>query len=148
SRRRNPPKWGQSNVIDTATSCLPSGKKLEHDRYAKRVVHRANSKIPDGNFHFAVNNTNTAIKQSRHREQRGSLTYYSLYNQQQIALGLEATKNWSLAEAISYLTIAINAAIEEAGIHAEVLPCESAQSVVGMVQEARSKGPPKVKLKG
>ncbi len=148
SHKRNPSKWGQSNVIDTATYDLPSGKKLELGHYAKRVVHRANSRIPDGDFHFTVNNTNTAVKRSRHREQRGSLTYYSLYHQQKIALGLEATKSCSLAEAISYLTIAVNAAIEEAGIQAEALPSESTQSVDSVVQQARSKGPSKIKLKG
>ena len=82
------------------------------------------------------------------RNSEGSLTYYSLYRQQKIALGLEATKNCSLEEAISYLTIAINAAIEEAGIQAEALPSESAQSVGSVVQEARSKSPSKTKLKG
>ncbi|MHB8907749.1 MAG: M99 family carboxypeptidase catalytic domain-containing protein [Syntrophales bacterium] len=148
SRKRNPSKWGQSNVIDTATYHLPSGRKLELANYAKRVVCRANGRIPDGNFHFAVNNTNTAVKRSRHQEQRGSLTYYSLYQQQKIALGLEATKNCSLAEAISYLTIAINAAIAEAGIQAEALPSESPQSVDSVVREARSKSPSKMKLKG
>lgn len=148
SRKRNPSKWGQSNVIDTATYNLPSGKKLELGHYAKQVVHRANSRISDGNFHFTVNNTNTAVKRSRHQEQRGSLTYYSLYHQQKIALGLEATKNCSLAEAVSYLTIAVNAAIEEAGVQAEALPSESTQSVDSVVQQARSKGPSKTKLKG
>jgi len=145
SRKRNPSKWGQSNVIDAATFHLPDGQKLELGNYAKRIVHRANRRIPDGDYHFAVNNTNTAVKRSRHREQRGSLTYYSLYNQQKIALGLEATKNCSLAEAISYLTIAVNAAIEEAGIQAEALPSESIQSAG--VQEAKSKSP-KIKTKG
>jgi hypothetical protein len=138
SRKRNPSKWGQSNVIDTATYHLPSGRKLELGNYAKLVVHRTNERIPDGDFHFAVNNTNTVGKRSRHQEQKGSLTYYSLYHQQKIALGLEATKNCSLAEAISYLTIAVNAAIEEAGIQAEALPSESRQSA-GEVWEAKSK---------
>jgi hypothetical protein len=145
SRKRNPSKWGQSNVIDAATFHLPDGQKLELGNYAKRVVHRANRRIPDGDYHFAVNNTHTAVKRSRHQEQRGSLTYYSLYNQQKIALGLEATKNCSLAKAISYLTIAVNAAIEEAGIQAEALPSESSQSAG--VQEANSKSP-KIKIKG
>ncbi|MFH1146425.1 MAG: M99 family carboxypeptidase catalytic domain-containing protein, partial [Pseudomonadota bacterium] len=136
SRKRNPSKWGQSNVIDAATFHLPDGQKLELGSYAKRVVNRANRRIPDGDYHFAVNNTKTAVKQSRHQEQRGSLTYYSLYHQQKIALGLEVTKNCSLAEAISYLTIAVNAAIEEAGIQAEALPSESSQSAG--VREAKS----------
>jgi hypothetical protein len=145
SRKRNPSKWGQSNVIDTATFHLPDGQKLELGNYAKRVVYRANRNIPDRHYHFLVNNTNTAGKQSRHQEQRGSLTYYSLYNQQKIALGLEATKNCSLTDAISYLTIAVNAAIEEAGIQAEALPSEASRSAG--VQKAESKSP-KIKTKG
>jgi hypothetical protein len=145
SRKRNPSKWGQSNVIDTATFHLPDGQKLELEHYAKRIVQRANRSIPGQDYHFTVNNTNTAIKRSRHQEQRGSLTYYSLYNQQKIALGLEATKNCSLDEAISYLTIAVNAAIEEAGIQAEVLPSESIPSTG--LQEAKSNDP-KIKTRG
>jgi hypothetical protein len=147
SPQRNPSKWGQSNVIDTATFHMPSGQKVELGNYAKRVVHRTNSRIPDGDYHFAVNNTNTAVKWTRHQEQRGSLTYYSLYNQQKIALGLEATKNCSLADAISYLTIAVNAAIAEAGIEAVALPSEADHSL-GKVKEAKSKNQSKVKLRG
>ncbi|MBN2438391.1 MAG: succinylglutamate desuccinylase/aspartoacylase family protein [Deltaproteobacteria bacterium] len=138
SATRNPSKWGQCNVIDAATFHLPDGQKLELENFAERVVHRANRRISGLDYHFTVNNTHTAVKWSRHREQRGSLTYYSLYNQQKIALGLEATKNCSLAEAVSYLTIAVNAAIEEAGIQAEALPSESSRSTG--VQQVRAKG--------
>jgi hypothetical protein len=147
SRKRNPTKWGQSNVIDTALYRLPSGQKLDLENYARQVAQRTNERIPDGDFHFTVNNTNTSGKRTRHREQRGSLTYYSLYRQQKIALGLEATKNCSLAEAISFLTIAINAAIEEAGIQAEALPSESGPSA-DESREAKSKGPSRGKGKG
>lgn len=147
SKTRNPTKWGQCNVIDTATYHLPSGRKLELGQYATQVVHRANRSIENGNYHFEVNNTNTAVKWTRHREQRGSLTYYSLYNQQKIALGLEATKNCSLAEAVSYLTIAVNAAIEEAGILVESLPSESVRAVAHL-EEAKMKPISKTKRKG
>jgi hypothetical protein len=145
SRKRNPSKWGQSNVIDTATFRLPDGQKLDLENYARRVVHRTNRRIPDGDYHFTVNNTHTGVKQSLHREQRGSLTYYSLYHQRKIALGVEATKNCSLAKAISFLTIAVNAAIEEAGIQAEALPSESsssagAQEAQSIIPSAKTKG--------
>ena len=148
SRKRNPSKWGQCNVIDTATYHLPSGQKLELGNFAKRVVHRINSRIPNRDYHFMVNNTDTAGKMSRHKEQKGSLTYYSLYQQQKIALGLEATKNCSLAEAVSYLTIALNAAIEEAGIQAEALPSAESGQSADNVHEARIKSPAKTKGKG
>ena len=147
SRKRNPSKWGQCNVIDTATYHLPSGRKLELGNYAKRIVHRTNTRIPNRDYHFAVNNTDTASKWSRHKEQKGSLTYYSLYQQQKIALGVEATKNCSLAEAIAYLTIATNAAIAEAGIQAEALPPESTRSAAN-IQAAKARSLSKVKSKG
>jgi hypothetical protein len=114
-------------------------------REAGRRPHQYANSQPD--YHFAVNNTDTEGKWSRHKEQKGSLTYYSLYQQQKIALGVEATKNCALAEAVSYLTIATNAAIEEAGIQAEALPSESSRSV-GDLREARSKSPSKSKSKG
>ncbi len=147
SSKRNPSKWGQCNVIDTATYHLPSGRKLELGNYAKRIVHRTNTRIPNRDYHFAVNNTDTASKWSRHKEQKGSLTYYSLYQQQKIALGVEATKNCSLAEAIAYLTIATNAAIAEAGIQAEALPSESSRSAAN-IQAAKARSLSKVKSKG
>lgn len=122
SRVRNPSKWGQSHVIDAAVFNLPGGRKLELAKYARRVAQRANRHIPNGDYHFEVNNTNTALTWSRHKEQRGSLTYYSLYDQKKMALGLEATKNCPLADAVSYLTVAVNAALLEAGIEARAMP--------------------------
>ena len=145
SRKRNPSKWGQSNVIDTATYHLPDGQKLELGNYAKagRPTGQSGKSRPGLPLRGQQHQYRGQVVAAQ--EQRGSLTYYSLYQQQKIALGLEATKNCSLAEAISYLTIAINAAIEEAGIQAEALPSESSQSAG--VQEAKSKDP-KIKTKG
>lgn len=61
---------------------------------------------------------------------------------------MEATKNCSLAEAISYLTLATNAAIEEAGIQAEALPSAKSSQTVVNVQAAKSRGLSKIKSKG
>lgn len=124
SRQRNPSKWGQSNVIDTPVYQLHNGEVIEPGLFAQRVSKRSNERIHNANFHFLVNNTNTSETQSMHKEQRDSLTFYALTKQHKIALAFEATKNCSLPESIAYLTVAINAALEEAGIVTESLPSE------------------------
>ena len=124
SRQRNPSKWGQSNVIDTPIYHLRNGEKLEPGRFAQKVSRRSNRRIMDRNFHFLVNNTNTSGDESRHKEQQGSLTYYALTKQHKISLAVEATKNCSLPEAIAFLTIAVNSALEEAGIQPDPPPSE------------------------
>lgn len=124
SRQRNPSKWGQSNVIDTPIYQLHNGEKIELGRFAQGVSRRSNNRIRDPHFHFLVNNTDTSGSKTRHMEQRGSLTYYALTKQHKIALAFEATKNCSLPEAIAFLSIAVNASLEEAGIQSDNPPSE------------------------
>lgn len=124
SRERNPSKWGQCNVIDTPTYHLRNGDKLEPGGFAQKVARRSNERIKKKSYQFLVNNTNTGGPKTRHKEQKGSLTYYALTKQHKIALAVEATKNCSLPEAIAFLTIAVNSALEEAGIQSDTLPTE------------------------
>ncbi len=139
SRKRNPSKWGQCNVIDAPIYHLRNGEKLEPGNFAQRVARRSNGRIRNADYHFLVNNTDTAIRQSRHKEQRGSLTYYAMTRQHKIALGVEATKNCSLPDAIAFLTIAINAAMEEAEIRAETLPSEDSLIISREMKEKKGK---------
>jgi hypothetical protein len=129
SRKRNPSKWGQCNVIDAPTFDLPNGEKLELERFARAVAVRSNGRIGDSRYHFQVNNTNTGEIKSQHKEQRMSLTYYALSQQHKIALGLEATKNCSLSGAVSFLTIVINSVMDEMGISAVQIPSESLSEI-------------------
>jgi hypothetical protein len=124
SRRRNPQKWGQCNVIDAPIFDLPNGEKLELANLARKIAARSNTRIANKQFHFQVNNTNTASNKSLHTEQRRSLTYYALYKAHKMALALESTKNCTLPQAVAFLTIAINSVIGEMGIQAENLPSE------------------------
>ena len=78
SHKRNPNKWGQCNVIDAPIFDLPNGDKLQLANLAKRIAARSNSRIANKQFHFQVNNTDTASNKSLHKEQRRSLTYYAL----------------------------------------------------------------------
>jgi len=137
SRQRNPSKWGQSNVIDTPIYHLHNGEKLEPGRFAQKVSRRSNSRIVDRNFHFLVNNTNTSGHKSRHKEQQGSLTYYALTKQHKVSLAVEATKNCSLPEAIAFLTIAVNSALEEAGIQPDPPPSEDFLMISREMKEKR-----------
>jgi hypothetical protein len=139
SRQRNPSRWGQSNVIDTPIYHLPNGEKLEPGRFAKAVCRRSNDRIKNRSYHFLVNDTDTSGRKSRHMEQRGSLTYYALTKQHKIALAVEATKNCSLPEAIGFLTIAINAALEEAGIQSDIYPSEDSQMISREMEEKTKK---------
>jgi len=122
--QRNPSRWGQCNVIDAPFFALPNGERLELERFAEKTVRWINSRIGDKRYRFHVNNTNTANKRSRHKEQRKSLTYHALTEQHKMAFGLEATKNCLLVEAVKFLTIAINSIIEELGILPEEFPRE------------------------
>ncbi len=123
--RRNPSRWGQSNVIDAPNFDLPNGEKLELEKFAERVAQKTNVKIKDAKFHFQVNNTNTGSENTIHKEQRKSLTYYAITKAHKVAIALEATKNCTPAQATSFLMTAINAVIEETGIIADKLPSEN-----------------------
>jgi hypothetical protein len=63
-----------------------------------------------------------ARKRSLHQEQRKSLTHYALAYKHKMAFGIEATKNCSLPQGVGYLTLAVNAMLEKAGIRAEAFP--------------------------
>lgn len=122
SSKRNPRKWGQSNIIDAPFFDLPNGEKLELSRFANAIVSKVNSQISDPKYHFHVNNTNTADRNSLHKEQRGSLTYYALYKEHKVALGVDVTRDCSLTQAIAFLSLVINAVIDEIGIQVDNLP--------------------------
>lgn len=139
SRQRNPSRWGQSNVIDTPIYHLPNGEKLEPGRFAQAVCLRSNNRIKNSSYHFLVNDTDTGGRKSRHEEQRGSLTYYALTKQHKIAFAVEATKNCSLPEAVGFLTIAINAALEQAGIQSDAFPLEDFRMISREIEEKKRK---------
>ena len=126
---RNPVRWGQCNVIDAPTFDLPDGRRLELEHFARKVTGKINLQIADKTYHFQVNNTNTSHEQSLHKEQRKSLTYYALAVKHKMAFGIEATKNCAFPQSLSYLTIAVNAIMENAGIVVEAFPSTSPEAI-------------------
>ncbi|MFB3885452.1 MAG: M14/M99 family metallopeptidase [Thermodesulfobacteriota bacterium] len=145
---RNPVRWGQCNVIDISTYDLPDGKRLDLERFAREVAQRINAKVTDQRYHFHVNNTQTFSKTSPHQEQRRSLTSYALTWKHKMALGIEATKNCSLPQGISYLTMAVNAMLEKAGIEAETLPSISLASIAEELKKNEAFSGLRVKVNG
>ena len=99
------------------------------ERFAQKVIRKINSQIADKRYHFHVNNTNTSHEQSLHKEQRKSLTYYALTVKHKMAFGIEATKNCPLPHSIGYLTMAVNAIIESAGILVETFHSTSPEMI-------------------
>jgi hypothetical protein len=130
-KTRNPIRLGQCNVIDVPILDLPDGRKLELEQFAQGVVEKINFEIGDERYRFHVNNTDTASKESLHPEQRRSLTYYALTGKHKMAFGIEATNHCSLPQAISYLTMAVNAMMERAGIVVEGFPSPSPTVIAG-----------------
>ena len=126
---RNPVRWGQCNVIDAPTFDLPDGRRLELEHFARKVTGKINLQIADKMYHFQVNNTNTSHERSLHKEQRKSLTYYALAVKHKMAFGIEATKNCAFPQSLSYLTIAVNAIMENAGIVVEAFPSTSPEAI-------------------
>jgi len=127
---RNPTRWGQCNVVDAPAFDLPDGRRLPLERFAQNVIRKINSQIVDQRYHFHVNNTHTSSDVSLHKDQRKSLTYYALTVKHKMALGIEATKNCPLPQSIGYLTMAVNAIIEDAGIVVEAFPSTSPEKIV------------------
>ena len=145
---RNPVRWGQCNVIDVPIFNLPDGRSLDLERFARQVAQKINSRITDKRYYFQVNNTNTSSEKSSHREQRRSLTYYALTRKHKMAFGIEATKNCSLPQAVSYLTMAVNAMLDKAGIMTEAFPSVSPAVIEDELKRGEEFSGLRVKING
>jgi len=73
---------GQSVVAD-------SDKVLSLKKTALAAIKLMNENIKDKKYHFKFNNHNTASARTKHSEQKGSLTYYSVYAAGKPAFGIE-----------------------------------------------------------
>ena len=79
--------WGQCIVIDEERY-----KNFELGKTARTVVNKVNSKIENRKWKIPVFNTHTFSKNTKHPEQRRSLTYYCLSKCNTQAYCLEASK--------------------------------------------------------
>jgi hypothetical protein len=111
-------RYGQSIIADAAEHVdSRSGKRLELEELAQRVIQRVNPQIQDERHHFLFNNHRTLEKDTRHGEQRSSATYYALTRLGIPAYGVETSK--SIPDhrlRVQYQTMVINAFLDEVGI--------------------------------
>lgn len=124
SPQRNPMRYGQSIIADASVFHHPSsGRYVELEAMASRVIKRVNAQIHDERHQFHFNNHRTMEKDSPHKEQRGSATFYALTQHGIPAFGVETSKNipdpWIR---VQYQTMVINAFLDEMGIVADQPP--------------------------
>lgn len=107
---RNPMRYGQSIIADCDIYINPNtGEKLELGEIARKVTKDINRYIPNKRHHFHFNNHRTHSRDSRHKEQRKSATYYSLYRRGIPAYGIESSKSLPLEQKVFHHNLAINA---------------------------------------
>jgi len=113
SPQRNPKKYGQSIMADADTyTSRSSNLKIELGEMAREVCRRMNIDIEDPAHFFRFNNHRTAEKDSQHKEQRGSATYYALTHYDIPAFGIETSKSLSLELKVRHHNLAVNAFME------------------------------------
>lgn len=113
SPNRNPKKYGQSIIADADTYfSRKSNLKIELGEMAREVCRRMNIHIEDPAHFFRFNNHRTAEKDSQHKEQRGSATYFALTRYDIPAFGIETSKSLPLELKVRHHNLAVNAFME------------------------------------
>jgi len=116
---RNPMRYGQSIIADCDTYINPNtGERLELGSIARKVLKEINRYITNKRHYFHFNNHRTHSKDSRHKEQRKSATYYSLYRRGVPAYGVETSKSLPLELKVFHHNLAINAFMK----HLDIIP--------------------------
>ena len=110
SNMRNPMRYGQSIIADSEVFTNPkTGKQLFLGQMAREVSKEINKHILNKSYHFHFNNHQTNSMNSKHKEQRKSATYYSLYHKGIPAFGIESSKSMHLEDKVFHHNLAINA---------------------------------------
>jgi sulfur carrier protein ThiS len=110
---RNPKRFGQSIIADTAIfKDEKSGININLKEMANIVIGKVNKHIEKPENHFHFNNHGTAASDSKHKEQRGSATYYALYQCKIPAFGVESAKALPLEQKVKQHIYAINGFME------------------------------------
>jgi predicted deacylase len=113
----NPRRYGQSLIADAGTYLRPDGAVIDLEGIAQRVLAKVNPRIANPDYHLLFNNHRTASKNSAHKEQRLSATYYALTRCHIPAFGVETSKSLpSQAMKVRHHNLVINAFMQELGI--------------------------------
>ena len=107
---RNPRRFGQSIIADS--DIYYSNKKNGYiylEDIARSVLKKVNATIENKKYMFRFNNHRTQDRNSMHREQRLSATYYALTNLEIPAFGLEVSKQLpNLEMKVKHMALVIN----------------------------------------
>jgi len=118
---RNPEKYGQSIISDCEVFVnSKTGAVVELGAMARSVANKINMEIEDSLHYVHFNNHRTAEKNSSHKEQRKSATYYALYTCGIPAFGIETSKSLPLELKVRHHNLAINAFMEKLDIIPEI----------------------------
>jgi len=130
-----PHRYGQCIIADAEVyTHKPSGRTLRLGDWAREVVKRVNVdiEVPLHKFHFF--DTDTDNPNSRHKEQRGSVTYYALTKLGIPAFGVETSKSLpSLEMKIHQHNLAINAFLDIFGLEVEHPCIDLTEPIMGYV---------------
>ena len=115
---RNPTRFGQSVIADCAEYRIPgTDQVIKLEEMAKKVIKQVNPHIQNDLHKFHFMNTKTEDKDSPHREQQNSATYFALTNHHIPAFGVETSKFLpSIDLKVRYHNLIINAFKEIFGI--------------------------------
>ncbi len=119
SPQRNYNRYGQSIIADTETHVdTKTGRVIELGKIARKVIEAMNREIENPRHHFHFNNHRTIQKDSKHKEQRKSATFYALYRYGIPAYGIESSKSLPLEEKVRHHNLAINEFMK----HLDIVP--------------------------
>jgi hypothetical protein len=115
---RNPMRFGQSIIADCEEYKVPgSNRVIRLGKTAKKILSEVNRHINNDLYKFHFMNTKTGDKDSLHREQRMSATYYALTKHHIPAFGVETSKFLpSIDLKVRYHNLVINTFMKLFGI--------------------------------
>ncbi|MBA7570821.1 hypothetical protein ES708_12574 [subsurface metagenome] len=117
SDMKQPLRYGQSIIIDSAQYTRKDGSVIDLEYPVKKVIAEMNRTIKNPEHHFHFNNHDTFSENTKHGEQRGSATYNALVLFEIPAYGIETSKSIdSIETKVKYETLAINSFMREYGI--------------------------------
>jgi hypothetical protein len=111
---RNPMRFGQAIITDCEEYRIPgTDQTIKLSEMAEKVVAQVNPHIENELYRFHVMNTRTAARDSKHKEQRKSATYYALTSRHIPSFGVETSKFLpSIDLKVQYHNLVINTFME------------------------------------
>jgi len=144
SQNRNPKMYGQSIIADCDSFYSKRYKKdFKIGEMAVKICNRVNARIKNQDHHFIFHNHRTEKKDTAHREQRKSLTYFALTKHQIPAFGIETSKSiTSKKSKVRYQTMIVKTFMDEFGIVEEENDISLPEPLMEYLLISINNGPP------